>query len=31
MKEYRFIVIIALIAAIGIPVYFLIDLNRYLN
>jgi UPF0755 protein len=31
MKEYRFIVIVAVIALVGIPAYFLIDLNTYLN
>jgi UPF0755 protein len=30
MKEYRFIIITALIALIGIPSYFMIDLNSYL-
>lgn len=31
MKEYRFIIIFALIGAIGIPAYFFADLHSYLN
>jgi UPF0755 protein len=31
MREYRFIFIVALIAMIGIPFYFLVDLHSYLH
>jgi UPF0755 protein len=31
MKEYRFIIIVALIGAMGIPAYFFLDLHFYLN